>query len=216
MSEKISVLPDKGFSMKSAANQILRKIRAKGRGWVFVPRDFLGYGSRAAVDQCLSRLARNGVIRRIDRGFYDYPRLHAALGKLAPDTDSLAKAISDKTGNGAFPSGARLANYLGLSTQVPAKPTYLTNGPSRVKKIAGRTIAFKHARVPILDKVPLQVNYMIQALSHLGKANVDLDMIKFCANRLNRDAKRALSKCHAKVPGWMSDGIRTIQSENYG
>ena len=118
----------------TVANTITRRIRAKGRGWVFTPKDFLDVGVRATVDQTLSRLARKDDIRRLDRGLYDYPKQHDKLGTLSPSAGDLAQALATKTGDKIFPSGATSANYLGLSTQVPARPVYLTNGSSKTKK----------------------------------------------------------------------------------
>nr|WP_290758957.1 hypothetical protein [Henriciella sp.] len=46
-----------------AIDKIKRRIIGKGRGAVFTPADFLDLGSRASVDQTLSRLTDQGVIR---------------------------------------------------------------------------------------------------------------------------------------------------------
>lgn len=40
---------------------ITAKIVRKGRGYVFIPSDFLTVGPRASVDQALSSLAKKGV-----------------------------------------------------------------------------------------------------------------------------------------------------------
>jgi len=55
------------------------------RAFTFAPLpsssvEFQELGSRAAVDEALSWLANEGIIRRLRRGLYDYPRLHPALG----------------------------------------------------------------------------------------------------------------------------------------
>ena len=42
--------------MKTVQDQVLKRIRAKGRGAVHVPADFLDLGGRAAVDQALEGL----------------------------------------------------------------------------------------------------------------------------------------------------------------
>jgi hypothetical protein len=78
---------------KSAApvsDRIIRRVRAKGHGWVFTPKHFVDFGTRGSIDMALSRLAKAGLIRRIDRGLYNYPRQHAKLGALSPDADSIA------------------------------------------------------------------------------------------------------------------------------
>ncbi|WP_245502738.1 DUF6088 family protein, partial [Mesorhizobium sp. M1A.F.Ca.IN.020.06.1.1] len=46
----------------------MKRVRAGGRGRVFTPSDFLDVANRAAVDQALSRLAKQGKLRRLARG----------------------------------------------------------------------------------------------------------------------------------------------------
>lgn len=202
--------------MNAVAQTISRRIRAKGRGWVFTPKDFLDVGTRAAVDQTLSRLVRKGTIRRLDRGVYDYPKQHDKLGTLSPCVGDLAQAIAAKTGERIFPSGAAAANYLGLSTQVPARPVYLTNGTSRKKTVAGRTITFRHARVPIMNGVTDQTNFVLQAMSYLGRDNIDDTVIQQCVARLDNRDMKDLSASVARIPGWMADIILKIQQTRHG
>jgi hypothetical protein len=54
--------------MTTMQNDILMWIRKKGRGKVFTPKDFLDLGSRAAADQSLCRLVKEGEMRRLGRG----------------------------------------------------------------------------------------------------------------------------------------------------
>jgi len=197
--------------MNATANTITRRIRAKGRGWVFTPKSFLDVGSRATVDKTLSRLSQQNIIRRLDRGIYDYPKQHDKLGTLSPNIDDLANAIAARTGDKTFPSGAAAANYLGLSTQVPARPTYLTNGSSRTKKIAGRTIVLKHARIPIMNSISDKANFMLQALLYLGQNNIDDILIKRCSNILDDRDINDLKTVAPRVPGWLSDIILRIR-----
>lgn len=201
--------------MTSITQQIARRIHAKGRGWVFAPKDFLDLGTRSIVDQTLSRLSRQGTIRRLGRGIYDFPKQHPALGTLSPDTDSLAR-VATKSTDGIFVSGASAANALGLSTQVPAKVIYMTNGPSRTKRIAGRTIVFKHARVPLLAQQPEKVNLTLQALSFVGKDSMDDQIIQQCARALDDSDVLALAASAASIPGWMADTILKIQKAKRG
>ena len=123
------------------SSKIERRIQKQGEGWVFAAQDFLDLGSRAAVDQTLSRLAREGEIRRVGRGLYDLPRTSTLLGTLVPPAqERIAEALERKTGSRLQSSGAVAANALGLSTQVPAKIVYLTDGASRKLKVGGQTI----------------------------------------------------------------------------
>jgi len=101
------------------------------------------------------------------------------------------------------PSGANLANQLGLDTQVPSKPHYLTSGNSTRKKIANYPITLSHSR--FLNNIQLNTNTtkMINALYHIGKDNITSDVINKCKNVLTKKDKSQLKKNLAKLPGWM-------------
>lgn len=201
--------------MRTVLDRIRRRILRR-KGWVFTPKDFLDVGSRASVDQSLAQLTKQGVIRRLDRGIYSVPQHHPLVGDVSPGIDSLANAVAVRTGDKLFPSGAVAANYLGLSTQVPARPVYMTNGATRKRKVAGHTIVFKHARTPILDGVSDRVNLTLQALAYLGKNNIDDDVIRRCARQLDARDLRSLTGAKPAVAGWMADTIARIADQQYG
>lgn len=185
------------------ADKIKRRIGGKGRGAVFTPSDFFDLGSRAAVDQALSRLADQGVIRRLTRGVYDYPKLSPRLGALSPDTDVVARAIARKDRHVVQVSPARAANMLGLTTQVPAKAVYLTDGPSRTKQIGRQTIVMRNAAAKNLVGAGGPSGTVLQALRYLGKDGVDAAVVARIARALDDDARAALIRDAVKAPGWM-------------
>ena len=200
--------------MKSITDQIISRIKRRKPGWVFTPKDFLDVGSRAAVDQVLSRVVKQGMVRRLDRGVYDYPKQHPKLGTLSPDYDDLARALAG--GDLVFPSGAVAANTLGLSTQVPAKSFYVTNSTVRSRCIAGQTIKLKRARVALLDNVHDKTNFVLQALSYLGKTNMDDQVIQRCVRVLSDSDMKDLNKAMQHIPGWMVDTLHKIQRAKHG
>jgi hypothetical protein len=163
--------------MPAVTEKIMKRVRGKGRGWAFTPKDFLDLGTRASIDMALTRLVQANQIRRIGRGLYDYPKLHDKLGELTPDADTIAQAVATQSGDKLSSSGAQAANRLGISTQVPAKTSYATSGQTRVKKVAGRTIALKRSRAPILDDASPDANAVLQLLAHVGKDKIDDDLI---------------------------------------
>lgn len=202
--------------MSAMTDRIMKRVRGKGRGWVFTPKHFTDFGTRGSIDMALSRLAKAGNIRRIDRGLYDYPRQHAKLGALSPDTDNLAEALSTQTGDRLAPSGATAANSLGLSTQVPAKASYSTSGRTRLKRTAGRSLTLRHSRAPVLDNATDAANAVVQALAHLGKAEVDADAIQHFAMRIGDRDMSTLLKSRTLMPGWMGDVILKIDAARHG
>lgn len=194
----------------------MKRIRGKGRGWVFTPKHFVDLGTRASVDMALSRLASTGNIRRVGRGLYDYPVQHDKLGNLTPDPAKVARAISKQSGDKVAVSGASAANRFGLSTQVPTKVSFATSGRSKIKRAAGRTFALKHSRAPVLDNAPDSANAVLQALAHVGKDNLDNDQIRSFASRVRDKDMRVLRRARAQMPGWMSDAILKIDRERDG
>lgn len=195
--------------MKSITDQIIRRIKRRKPGWVFTPKDFLDVGSRAAVDQVLSRLVKQGMVRRIHRGIYYYPKYSKLLGPLSAAADNIAIAMA--AGDIIYPSGAVAANLLGLSTQVPMKSIYISNFTVRSHCVDGYTIKIKRARVPLLHNVNHKTNFMVQALSYLGKRNIDDLIIQRCACVLSDKDIPHINRAMSHVPGWMVDTLHKIQ-----
>ena len=202
--------------MAAVSDRIMKRVRAKGRGWVFTPKHFVDLGTRASVDMALSRLAHTGVIRRVGRGLYDYPIQHEKLGDLTPDPSKVADALSAQGGSKLVASGAAAANRLGISTQVPAKISFATKGHSAVKRAAGRRVTLKHSRVPVLDTAPESVNAIIQALAYVGKDNLEDGKIRSFARRIVDKDMQVLDRARPQMPGWMSDAVFKIGKARNG
>lgn len=200
----------------SMTDRIMKRVRAKGRGWVFTPRHFIDFGTRGAVDMALSRLVKAGDIRRVGRGLYDYPRQHDRLGALSPDPDSLAAALATQSGDSLAPSGAVAANRLGISTQVPAKVSYATSGRSQTKRAGGRSLTLRHSRAPVLNDAPDSANAVVQALAYLGKDRIDAAVIARFAQRVDDKDMKALLQARPKMSGWMGDVVLKIIAARHG
>ncbi|MDG2340154.1 MAG: DUF6088 family protein [Paracoccaceae bacterium] len=191
-------------------SKIKQRIIGKGRGAIFAPTDFLDIGSRASVDQALSRLADHGVIRRLTRGLYDYPKKSPRFGYLSPSADDIAKAVARKDNQILQPSPAMAANQFGLSTQVPSKPTYMTDGPTRVKTIGQQVIQFRNASSKTLVGAGQKTGAVFQALRYVGKDRVDDLVIGKLARSLDKRDRVLLSKQSKHVPAWMHSVVQQI------
>ena len=202
--------------MDSVKNRIMRRVRAKRRGWVFTPSDVADLGSRGAVDVALQRLVDAGQVRRLSRGLYDYPKRHRRLGLLSPSARDLAKAIARKNGVKIGPSGAAAANRLGLSTQVPVKTVFSTDGKSGSHDVGGRTIMFKRSRAPLIKDGSGPANTAIQALSHVGKGGVDRIVIQRIAGSLADKDVHQMVNARPQMSGWMSDAVIKIAEAHDG
>lgn len=197
--------------MSTIQVDILDRIRGQGRGKVFTPKDFLDLGSRDAVDQSLSRLVKSGEIQRLGRGLYHYPRMNERLGiPLGPDLDEIAEALARQTGSRVVPSGAVAANRLGLSTQVPAKPVYLTDGRTREVRIGSTTFQLRHAAPKELP-VGCRTSAMVfQALRHLGLAAVDDQVVVQLRHALSPEQRQELLRDARYTTDWIAAIVRQI------
>ena len=181
--------------MDALQDKIIGQIKARGHGYAFTRKDFQGLSSTGSVGKALSRLVAEGMIRRLGRGLFDYPRVSKALGgELSPDIDQVAQAVARKFRWAIMPEGALAANQLGLSLQVPAKIVYLSDGPSKKVQASSLTIRFKHARPKELRAGTYASGLVIQALRYLGKGNVDHKVIAHLRRRLPAKERADLLK----------------------
>lgn len=203
----------------STASRALRRIHAKGRGWVFVPTDFLDLGSREAVDAALGRLADADTIRRIGRGVYDNPKQHPRFGPRTPSADAVASAVARSTNETVVVSDATAANMLGLSTQVPAQAVYLTDGTNRVFTVdlgdgRGFDIRFKGASPSRLLGPDTKAGLVLRALHFLGRDGVDDAAIRRLRASLTDSDLRDLRNLRSQATGWMRSIIDSIISKS--
>jgi hypothetical protein len=193
----------------SVPDRIMNRARACGRGGVFTPSDFLDVAARSAIDQALSRLAKNGQLRRLARGLYDFPKVHPKLGPLSPTPDDVAQALARETGSQVQIAGARAANALGLSSQVPAKSTYLTDGPSRRVVLGKRVVDLRHASPKHLIAPGSAAGTVVQALRHVGAVRA-ADVVQVAARRLSANDKKTLASTAVQAPAWMRQTLVSI------
>ena len=194
----------------SIEERMVYRIRAKGRGWVFSARHFLDFGSRRAVDLALFRLDKRRVIRRLGRGIYDYPRTSLTLGILSPSIDAVAKEIAGKNNSKLKITGAQAANAMGLSTQVPARIVYLTDGRSRQLKVGKQTIILKHTSPQKMSTAGKGSGTVIEALQYIGKETVNPVIIAKIKTALSESDKKELKKDIGRAPDWMRPVINEI------
>jgi hypothetical protein len=203
--------------MKTVADKLVKRVQHKGKGFSFTASDFLDLGTREAVDKALSSLTKEGKIRRVCRGVYDYPKRSELLGgDMAPDFDQVAQAIARNTGARIQPSEAVAASLLGLTDQVPAKIVYLTDGLSRTVKLGSQTITFQRTVPKNLLRNPLSAR-VVQALRFLGREAITDEVIAKLREQLTPAQRRRLLKDARYSTDWIAGVARRIANEqNHG
>jgi hypothetical protein len=197
--------------MQTMQNKILKRIERLEPGKAFSAKDFLDIASRTTIDVALAKLATEGKIRRIRRGLYDTPKFNPALGgELSPDIDEAAHAIARRQNWTIVPEGAWAANLLGLSTQVPSKIIYLTDGPTKEIKIGRRGIHFRHAGPKAMAGLEGKLALVVQALRHLGEDNVGTKEIETLRSALSTPERRRFLRNTRFSLDWIHDVAKQI------
>jgi hypothetical protein len=206
-------LEKKGRTM-SVEDKILKRIRGKPVGWVFTPSHFLDLGSYGAVVLALKEICDRGRIRRLARGLYDNPKTHPKLGILTPSAEQIVEAISSKQHTRIQPTGAYAANILGLSTQVPAKVVFLTDGPDKRVIVGNRTIELKNRAPSSMAGAGKISGLAIQALKHIGQKQFTTEHLQQLRRNLSNDQIQQLIKDIPLAPAWIADIFRKLTEES--
>ncbi len=200
--------------MISIEDKVRNKIYGMGRGWAFSQIDFARLGSRSAIDLALHRLMRKGTIRRVLRGLYDYPRISSLLGQtLSPDVNQVAQALARKFGWRIQPSGQTALNVLGLSTQVPGRYLYLSDGPDRSYQMGKQEIRFEQTALKEVGFKQMESALLVNALKALGADRVDATVEAQLREWLKPNLRKPVLNDTSTVRGWVREILRRICQE---
>ena len=196
--------------MQSVEDKILRRIRGKPKGWAFTATDFSDYGSAESVRKALKNICDRDRIRRIARGLYHNPKVHPKLGVLAPTPEEIVVAIKTKHHARTQPTGAYAANLLGLTTQVPGKVIFLTDGPDKQLKVGTRTIQLKNRSPSSMAGAGTITGLFIHALKYIGEKRFTGQHLKILRRTLRLEQKKKIKRDIKLAPAWIAAVIRKL------
>jgi len=199
------------MSVSSSANIIKTRIMISPDGSVFSTVDFADVIENSRVGVILSRLEEDGIIRRVMRGIYDKPVYNDFLKEyIAPSPSLVAEALARNFGWTIVPCGDTALNILGLSTQVPAAWSYVSDGTYKEYTYDNTTIKFKRTTNKEISKLSYKTALIVQALKALGKDNIDETIINKLKNDLTAEEK-ATALLEAKAAtSWIYEFIKQI------
>lgn len=194
--------------MMRLATQIMGEARRVPEGATLGAKSLLHLGSRAAVDQALSRLARRGQLLRAGRGVYVLP-VESRFGVRTPSIEKVVDAVAAQRGETIAPSGAAAANALGPTTQVPVRTVYLTSGPSRTLQVGGQRVELKHAPPWQLVLPHRLAGQAVRALAWLSPTKAR-DGILRLKRTLPVSEWEALMNVGARLPIWLAEPVSQV------
>lgn len=194
-------------SIPKTTERIRQRIMEIPIGEPFTPADFLALGTRASIDQTLSRLVKSGVLERMTRGVFVRPEVNRYVGKVMPEPIKIAETIAKTTGSIVQVHGAEAARRLELTTQVPTQPVFCTSGPSKRIRMGKMEIRLQHVCPRKLALAGRPAGLALAALWYLGKKEVTPRVIEKLRRKLPATEFEALKSATNAMPGWMSDAL---------
>jgi len=178
------------MSISAAIKQCFKK---------FEPGQVFGYGdipvyqdAPSAAVKAMSRLLKEGEIRRLSKGRFYKPR-QGIFGELKPSDSELLKTVLYKDGQlRGYVTGTALYNQLGLTTQLPRTITVAVKG-SRQKKDFGtlRTKLVKsRAPVKATDVMLLQYLDVLRDIKDIPDADTNETLARMAKRFSKLDDKQ--------------------------
>jgi len=194
--------------MEVLTEKILRYAQQLPEGSALSAKELLHLGTRAAVDQALSRLARRGSLMRAGRGIYVRP-IEGKFGTRPPTAATLVRMMGQQRGETITVHGAAAANALGLTTQVPAREIYLTSGRSRRLKVGAQLIELRHAPSWQLLMPGRPAGNALRALAWLGPKHAP-EALRILGRKLSTVELRELTSARSRLPTWMAQEVSAL------
>ena len=191
--------------MSTLPHAILSHAESLPEGGLVMPKEFLHLGSRAAVDQAFSRLAKEGKLLRVARGIYVMP-VSSRFGTRTPAPEKVVQFLATHSGEVVTLHGANAANALGLTQQMPVREVYLTSGRSRKLKVGRHEVVVKHAPRWMLALGNGQAGAAVRALAWMGPSNV-CESLTALRQTLPSTEWQTLTSSRAGLPSWMARAI---------
>ncbi len=188
---------------------------------VWTPTDFLDLGSRAAIDQALSRMSSAETVRRITRGLYDIPQLNTLTGKPTnPDPRRVIDALTRRDQARMLIDGMTAANDLGLTDAVPARIVIHTDARLKPIKLGAQTILFKVTAPSRLHWAGRPGMRIVQALHWLRSTlGVDRERIAgrlkaiLADKKYGKEISADLREGLTTLPEWMQTFLQPLIAE---
>lgn len=181
---------------------IKERINSAENGTLFFNNSFPEYDDEY-VGKILSDLVSSGNLYHLSRGIY-LKTERTRFGLVYPSVSAIATAIAERDKAQILPTGATALNLLGLTTQMPMNPVFLTSGSARKITIDGRTITFKRAVPKNFAIKGKKRSLIVQALKYIGENNITEEDRLNLSNLIHNDKDvDNLSEDLQMMPSWI-------------
>lgn len=187
---------------------ILEYARRLPEGTLILADDLVHAGPRNAVAQELVDLAASGDLFGVETGIFVLPIASRFFGSgfRAPNLEMVLQAYEAQLGETITTIGAASANFMGVSTQVVAKPVYLTTGRSRHIALGGYDVELRHAPAWQTALGNSRPGHVIRAMAWMG-AQEAREMAVQLMRDLSAEERDQLLQVSRAAPEWIAQAI---------
>ena len=165
-------------------------------------------GSTEAISEALSELAHIGKLNQVCEGVYVQP-IETRFGTRLPDLGMIIPELAELWGEAIVPSGGSAANLLGMTTQIPMVPVYLTSGLDRTLHLGETTIELRHAQDWQLLWPNQPAGNAIRALAWMGPEKIE-QHIESLGQVLSVEELKELASSCSTMPEWITSSVTAM------
>ena len=192
---------------ESINSQIEAKVKRSKSGQIFLPSDFKDLGTSTAVRKALSRLVEQKVLVRMGQGIYATPIHDKVFGDVLPPMEEIAATLAKKEHVKIMPTGQYALNKIGLSTQVPMKMIFLTNGTKKNISVGKNSIVFQPTTTKKLAMIGSITSLLFLGLEELDLNKLSESDINKIINLLKKEDAKKLKHDLRLAPARVSDFV---------
>ena len=184
-------------------------------GTLFIADDIDTESTYDSVKTQLCKACAEGRIERVHHGVYYKPEYDPEIDRNIPYSKrELAYAIARMNDWRIIPDGDVCLNMLGLSTQVPAKYVFLSDGPYKIYEIDGKTIEFRHRAPKNYPKDEFSA-MVVQAIKAQTRDNCDRDFINKLSRAIPVERRNSLIENTSNTSAWIRNVIREACADGH-
>lgn len=184
--------------------KVFNKMKRAKPGTLFFIEQFSKLAEQAAIRKALQRLKENQKIVRVAQGIYVIPKESELVGKIIPGAEEIIAAIAKKDRFRIVPTGIQAQHLLGLSTQVPMRLVYLTDGAPRTIHIGKQTVNLKKTIPKNLIAKGEISGLVIQALKTIGKDKLEEKSETIILEQLKNEKLENILHDSKLAPAWIA------------
>jgi hypothetical protein len=200
----------------SVQSEMEKELVGFEKGQLVTAQDFLHLGNYEAIKKSLHRLEKDGKVIRVLRGLYRTLNFNQFIQKdVGVSPKKVAEKLAEKYGWKIAPAEDTSLNELGLSTQVPATYTFISDGPYKKYVLDnGAIITFKHRTNKEISTLTTKTATVVEAIQTIKRPNMNADIRQKLLKSMTEADLDYLLNEGKKMRHWIYEEIKLMKSES--